>query len=62
MAARVFSTRPADEEFSEAPSGQSALEKIYALKNHVPERIKHPTKLVLAKLLTKAIERRDGKR
>jgi glycosyltransferase involved in cell wall biosynthesis len=62
MAARVLSTRRADEEFSEAPIGQSALEKIYALKNHIPERIKHPTKLVLAKLLTKAIELRDGRR
>ena len=59
MAARALSTRRADEEFSEAPSGQSALEKVYALKNRIPDRIKHPTKLALAKLLTKAIELRD---
>jgi hypothetical protein len=59
MAARALSTHRAEEEFSEAPSGQSALEKIYALKNHIPERIKQPTKLALARLLTRAIELRD---
>jgi len=62
MAARVLSTRRVDEEFSEAPSGQSALEKVYALRNRIPDRIKHPTKLALAKLLTKAIELRDRTR
>jgi hypothetical protein len=59
LAARAIRARDTDEEFSEAPSGESALEKIYALKNHVPQRIKQPVKLVLAKLLAKAIERRD---
>jgi hypothetical protein len=59
MAARALSNRPTDEEFSEAPSGQSVLEKVYALKNHIPERIKQPAKLALAKLLARAIELRD---
>lgn len=62
MAARLVSNRRADEEFAEAPSGQSALEKIYALKNHIPERVRHPAKRVLAKALTKVIELRDRTR
>jgi glycosyltransferase involved in cell wall biosynthesis len=62
MAARALSSRRADEEFSEAPSGQSALEKIYALKNYVPDRVKTPVKLVLAGMLRRAIELRERKR
>jgi len=62
MAARLVSKRRADEEFTEAPSGQSALEKIYGLKNHIPERVRQPAKQVLAKLLTRAIELRGRTR
>jgi hypothetical protein len=62
MAARLVSNRRADEEFAEAPSGQSALEKIYALRNHIPERVRHPAKRVLAKALSKVIELRDRAR
>jgi hypothetical protein len=62
MVARVFSKGGVDEEFSEAPSGQSALEKLYALKNHLPNRVKTPVKLVLARMLRRAIELREGKR
>jgi glycosyltransferase involved in cell wall biosynthesis len=58
LAARTIRGRDTDEEFSEAPHGESALEKIYALKNHVPQRIRRPVKLVLAKLLATAIELR----
>jgi len=62
MAARLVSKRRADEEFAEAPSGQSALEKIYGLKNHIPERVRQPAKQLLAKLLTRAIALRDRAR
>jgi glycosyltransferase involved in cell wall biosynthesis len=58
IAARALWPRQADEEFSEAPSSESTLEKIYSLKDHIPQRIKYPAKLVLAKMLTKAIELR----
>ena len=61
LAARVVRTG-GDEEFSEAPSSESALERIYALKNHVPEPIKVPVKLALAKMLRKAIELRERNR
>jgi hypothetical protein len=61
LAARAVRKR-AEEEFSEAPSSESALEQIYALKNHVPDRIKTPVKLVLAKMLRRAIELRERNR
>jgi glycosyltransferase involved in cell wall biosynthesis len=62
MAARLVSNRRADEEFAEAPSGQTALERIYALKNHIPERVRQPAKRVLAKALTRVIALRDRTR
>ena len=62
LAARAFRIRPTDEEFSEAPASESALERIYALKNHIPPRIKQPAKLALAKVFEKAIARRNRDR
>jgi glycosyltransferase involved in cell wall biosynthesis len=62
LAARALRIHPVEEEFSEAPASESALERIYALKNHIPERIKQPAKLALAKLFTKAIELRRRER
>ena len=56
LAARAIRGRDADEEFSEAPSGENLLERIYGLKNHVPQRVRQPIKRALAKLLAKAIE------
>jgi glycosyltransferase involved in cell wall biosynthesis len=58
LAARAIWGRGDEEEFSEAPSGEHLLERIYGLKNHVPQRVRQPIKRVLAKLLAKAIEAR----
>lgn len=55
LAERLFWSRRIDEEFSEAPAGESALEKIYALKRHIPQGIKYPAKIALGKMLVKAI-------
>jgi hypothetical protein len=62
LAARAIRGRDTDEEFSEAPSSQTALEKLYALKDHVPPRIRQPVKLALAKVLAKAIALRGRNR
>jgi colanic acid/amylovoran biosynthesis glycosyltransferase len=62
LAARAIGARDSDEEFSEAPSSESTLERIYALKNHIPERIRQPLKLVLAKILAKLIDLRGRSR
>jgi glycosyltransferase involved in cell wall biosynthesis len=61
LAARAVRSH-GDEEFSEAPSKESALERVYALKNHVPERIKTPVKRALAKALRRAIQLRERNR
>jgi hypothetical protein len=62
LAGRLFSSRGEKEEFSEAPSGQTAIERLYALKNRIPERVRSPAKQVLARALRKAIELRDRDR
>jgi glycosyltransferase involved in cell wall biosynthesis len=62
LAARAVRGRDTDEEFSEAPSSLSTVEKLYSLKDHVPPRIRQPVKLVLAKMLAKAIELRGRNR
>jgi hypothetical protein len=61
LAGRLVSSRR-EEEFSEAPDGQTALERLYALKNRIPERVRSPAKQVLARALRKAIELRDRDR